>query len=423
MTLWAGIAALALPSVVGAQFAQYTRPGDLATETTGTTREQVERALEEARWQLGPVRLDPWFGLQDTSWVDNPTAEADGGEDDFTATVGAGLKAYLPTGPKVFWSAHALPEYVWWRRLDERNRLNGRYGLGLFGFFNHLEIEALASRREIQTVVSAEEPERINSRQDRFSLGTRLLLTPKTALFAEGTVQEIENLLGAEERQIAGPFDRLNRDEVVLRGGVRYQVRDNVSLGVGIETTEVDFTDPDFDRSNEGLAPIFELDVDRGKLRIESSFAWRDLESRGDSSFTTYEGLTGHLIVRLVGNRLEIIPYVRRDLSFSLDFAYSHYEHDVGGLATNLDVGTRSVLRVYGEVGTSRYEAVDPSAPERQRDFVAYGTELAIDLPWDLSLTFGADRVAYGSSLVDDERELTSLRIGLIVSGGPSPWI
>lgn len=419
-----GAGAVLMPTgIAWAQFVQYTRPGSLSTEISEVSQLELEAAMEEARWHLGPVRLDPWIGVRDAAWIDDPTSEAESTDSDFTVTAGAGVRAYLPTGPKIVWAAHALPEYVWWQRLKERERLNGRYGVGMFGFFNRLETEVLASRNEFQGVVSAEELERVNSRRDELAVGARLLVSPKLVLFVEGSQARLEHLLEEEERPFAAPLDSLDRDETVARLGARFVPRDGVSFGVGVEQTDVEFLGAGLDRSNEGLAPFVDVAVERGKVGVDARVAWRDLEAQEGATFVPYDGITGTVALTLDGNRVDIIPYLRRNLSFSLNRDYSYFETQAGGLSVAFELGTRSILRLYGETGTNDYVAAGESVPERRRDQTSYGVGLTIDLPRELTLTLGADQTRFESNLPGDDQEITGIRVGLVFGASTLPWV
>src|ERR1700730_15130181 len=91
----------------GAQFSQYTAPG--GPEGRPADRKgELAKEVQEARFRLGPGRVEPTAGLRDVSYVKTLVASSAVTQPtDFTATAGAGLRAYLPTGPQVTWTAYA----------------------------------------------------------------------------------------------------------------------------------------------------------------------------------------------------------------------------------------------------------------------------------------------------------------------------
>ena len=134
------------------QFVQYTAPGSLrATQTP--TREDFENALRDARWRWGTLRLTPWYELKDMGYNSNVFGSTTNQQSDFTVTAGAGLRAFrLESEPR-----HPRPpEYAWWNELENRRRLNGRYGAGLFGYFDRLTVDAEGTYAEQQSYASSE---------------------------------------------------------------------------------------------------------------------------------------------------------------------------------------------------------------------------------------------------------------------------
>ena len=82
----------------GAQF-QYTE------EKPSNRKAAFDQTVQQARYQLGPVRLAPWATLHDVAYVRTLFSTATPVPTDLTATAGAGFRAYLRNGPKVTWSA------------------------------------------------------------------------------------------------------------------------------------------------------------------------------------------------------------------------------------------------------------------------------------------------------------------------------
>lgn len=414
---------LFMPVAAFAQFAQYTPPGEVEGRPE-SRQERLEEAMEEARWRLGPVRVDPWLGLQDVGWADNLAGDREGDESRFTATAGAGLRAYLPTGPKVFWAAHFLPEYAWVDGRDDLNDVNGRFGAGMFGFFNRLEVEATASRSERLGIVTSELLERLESRSDALSLAAEVRLTGGLYVFAAASETRIDHRLDRDAAPAVPAFDLLDRRERVVRGGVKLRTRPGWAIGVGAERSEVDFDRSEADRSNSGTSPILVLELPGNKLFIGLDLAWRSLEPEGESRFVPYDGLTGDIGVLLgrEGSRLQLGTYARRQLIYSLGGG-SYFEEDRFGLRAGTSLGRRLAVHLFGEVGENDHRAADP-ASGRADDVTAYGLQGSLGLVGSLQLTLNLTRQEVRSELPEADRSTTVALVGVTLGIGerPSPW-
>src|SRR6185436_16755606 len=76
------------------QFLLFTPPGGPEGRPE-TTKERLEREISEAPHHLGPVRIAPLVGFRDVAYVRDLFADGTRTRSDVTATVGAGLRAYL----------------------------------------------------------------------------------------------------------------------------------------------------------------------------------------------------------------------------------------------------------------------------------------------------------------------------------------
>lgn len=400
-----------------AQFLQFTSPGgpDSRPETTA---ERLEREIEDAPYRLGPVYIAPVVGLRDAAYVRNLFASGEETPSDVTATVTAGLRAYLHTGRKVTWIAQALPEYVWWNKREEDRRLNFSWGLEGIALFNRLTVDTAVSRVEHQRIVTPEIPELANTASDLARLDAELEAT--STLFPFVTARWVRQEALIEERddpRIEG-LELLDREERVARAGLRWRPRTGWMIGLGAERSEVDFDRVLLDSSNEGTAPVLEVRIDRRRLYFNADLAARSLRAREGSRFVDYDGVTGSVSVSfLPRSRVEVWTYANRDLVFSLEPDYPYLEDERIGLSVGTGFGERLFTRVYVETGGNEYVAFSPLAPDRQDDLVAFGGSMHFTLTDALTLVLQATRIEFDSNLPENDRSYTAGGLTLSLRG------
>ena len=415
-----------LPAQTWAQFDQYTAPAGPA-ERPRDRREQLKGYVEEARHHLGPVRLDPWVSLHDVEYLRN----AFGGTDtqdpvsDVTATVGAGLRAYLPLGSDVTVAAHLLPEYVWWKDLAGRRRLNGRYGLGVFGFFNRLAVEATAQRDQQRGYATPEFPQPVNVRSDRASLSAQVALGGSLSLF--GSVEDValRTLVDDPDDPRTVPLDRLDRDDTILRTGLRYKLPHHWSVATGVEISRVDFVSalPEDDRSNSGTSPLLQVQRDGENVYLALEVARRTLDPDRGSTFVPYRETTANLQAGFNTNgRISFTLYGGRGIVYALTEGYSYIQDDHLGGAVQVSLGWRTRLQVYVEGGHQDYVAESPLAPSRDSDVQALGGVLSFAARGRTSIVLRGNHTLYDSNLPGLDRTITSFGVGLTLSGNRASW-
>lgn len=402
---------------VAAQLTQYTLPGE-PEERPDSRREEMERQLEEARYRLGPVRIAPWFGLRDAAYVRTLFATGTEPPADFTATVGAGLRAYLRTGRKVVWSAQALPEYVWWQEQEDRRRLNGRYGFGFHGFFNRLAVETIVEREEVQRIVTPEIPQPSNVRLQSARLLGEVELTGAMFAFATASVNEQTSLADEEEDPRLQALGLLDREDRAARIGVRWRPREAWMLGLGVERTESDFEDEALDRSNSGTSPILEFKYNRRRFLAQADLAVRSLEAREGSQFLAFDGVTGNAAVSFRPGGLQAWIYGNRDILYSLSPGYAYLTDERLGVALSVRLGRRTQVRSFAEAGTDDYTAFSPAEPRRSDDVVSFGGGFSISLWGPVALEVQAVRSEFDSNLPGGDRTYTAAGTTINLLGG-----
>lgn len=410
-------------SPVAAQLRQYTPPGGAEPERE-IDEQAVEEEMAEARWRFGPVRVAPVLGIENLSWTDDAfdergSAGGPGQEvSDLTATLVAGATAWLPTGSHVFWTARAIPSYVWWRDLDGRNQATGRYGAGVFGFFNRLTLRAAAERTEGQRLQTLEALELAVSRNDRLTAGAALRLSGAIGLFARGSVTEVESQQPDDGDPRSARFDRLDREERFAAVGLAWQPRERVRVGLGVERAEIEFHPGARDLSAEDTAPILEVSLggDDADLALDLRLALRSLEPTGESQFAGFDEPAGELYLTFrPGWRIEVGLFTERLPVFALDQEWSHFIEDRAGAGVAVRLGQRASWRIYGDVGDLEFVGLAPGARAREDELTVYGTSLTWQPSPRVGLAFelGWESFEIDSSLPGFDRETTRLRSGI----------
>ncbi len=394
--------------------AQYISPGTAAPTNEMPSKESFVTSHSEARWSVGGLRLDPWLGISDARFVDSTgLGEVSGvdGEEDFTVTAGAGLRAYLKAGPKIFWTAHLLPEYVWWQDSEQKRRLNSTWGLGVFGYFNRLTLEVSQRRIEEQDFFSAEIQELTSTRRDHSRLALVLELGSRLELFASGQLLDFENL-----EQEASTFLLLDRQEESLELGVRYRTPAGLWAELAFEDRAHDFAAGARNLSNSGTSERLGLGLESPKLNFRLDLAADSFDPGPGSEFRPADETTGGLeLLWLPSRRLDLLAYTRRDLSFSVDSASSHFLSQRQGLRLNLQYRVGQ-LGLFGELGEDEFEPLI-GAPQRLDDVTVWGVELNVELGRLAFLKLLASRTEYDSNLDGFDREVTTAGLTIELGG------
>ena len=418
-----GLLAVLVASASPAQFVQYTPPGDF--RSPAQAREDVFRQrMDDAAWRFGKLLVDPWIGIRQLGYED-AVVDASGEEvSDLSITMGAGLNAYLPVGSDWVWGAFILPEYSWWREVEERRRFNGRYGSGLFGNLGRLGLELSASRREEATVLSREIENRVNQRLDRAVVEGTVDIGKGVLLFVNSSEARVRSL---EDELFPRDVSMLDRDETIHQGGVSFVFGRGVRAGVGYEVSEAIFTQSGSSfsgRSNSGDGVVFNLEYETPLLTLFADMARRSIEPEGPSQFSPFDGNTGELNLtwRLLGAvRAEL--FMRRDLAFSLQGDVSHLEDESLGAALRLSLGSSSSLRLLHEDGDVTFIPVTGVEDVRRLDRrTTWGLEMNGRLE-NIALTLRGTRTEYESTLPEFTREYSRISLSLGFGGdGVVPW-
>lgn len=416
MTLFLCLVMAAMAQKAGAQFLQYTPPGG-PEERPASRKEDMERQILEADHRLGRFHFAPWASLHDAAYVRNLFSEgsAQQAPNDVTATVGAGFRAYLRSGPKVIWRAQVLPEYVWWSKQAERRQLNGRYTLGFHGFFNRLTVEIQGGREQQQRLVTPEVPVPVSARNEKAEILAEVEVSHALFAYTATSVNRQTNLIEDLSDLRVERLSLLDREDRIARVGLRWQPREEWSVALGAERTETDFDRGVLDRSNAGTSPIAELRLDGRRVGLGVDLAARSLEANRGSAFVAYDGLTGRAAVTLgKQGRLSGTLYGDRNLLYSLSPDYAYLTDERVGFVLGLGVRQRTQVRFFAETGTNDYTAYHraaglPDAPRRQEDVTSYGVSTNLRIGRRASIGLQALRSEFDSNLPGDDRSYTTV--------------
>ena len=412
------LAALALLASLAPAAAQMS-PAGTGAVIPAPRQEQLEAALEEARWNLGPWRVAPWIGIENVGYVRGEQfsgAAADEDDDgDLTATAGAGLRAYLPFRSEAMLAVHALPRYNWWQDDSERNAVIGRYGVGFFGFFNRLQTEVSARRVEDVGFLSADRLVQQPIRDDVALASAQLRLGGSTALFGSTTLGRTR-VLDTDADLAAGAATLLDRDRQESRLGARYLLRGEQGyLGAGVLREQTDFVDAELERSSEGTSWYAEAMLRGNNMDVLLGYDQRDLEAQEGGEFPGFAGSTGRAALAFrPGHRLRLQLYGRRDLGYSAAAVDRFTEEQRVGLGVQLPIGRGQIDGFY-EQGDDRYFG-ELAVTE---DVTAYGASIGFRLGRFFGLSVGG-RTTRFEPPGGPEREIREVQGGLGLSWGSS---
>jgi len=394
--------------MANAQFNQYTPPGGPLERPT-TREERLKLEMKAARYHLGPILLAPEAGIKDVAYVRDLIATDDGPPPDVTATVSAGFRSYLHTGPKVVWVGRFLPEYVWWSRRNDSRHLNLSYGVEGLGFFNRLFVGVAAQRSEHQEILTPEVPALASSHSDLLQATAEARWTSAFSSFVTVTEDRQKGLVDELDDSRLREISLLDRTDQVVRGGVRWRPRPGWTLGLGAERSQADFDRRERDSSNSGTAPVLEAVIERHRFFFQADVASRSLSAREGSRFIAFDGVTGNVGLSIRPRpTLEVWGYGSRNLVYSLSPSYPYLDDRRLGLSVVLSSGRRLISRIYGETGTNDYTAFTPATPDRRDTVRSFGGSIRFQVSERVILIAGVTRSRFESNLPGNGRSFTS---------------
>jgi hypothetical protein len=388
--------------------------------------------MAEARWSIGKAKVEPFVGLTKSGWVRNAFDDASLEQvDDFTATAAAGLSLFQRVGRDSILSLWGLPEYTWWADLEERRRLNGRYGIGWYADFSRLNLELEGTRDEVQGQLTPEVRELTSQRTERARVSAVIALYKSLALRLSASGTDFENLIARGDLGVRSPFDRLNRREEVFQLSLLMRVRDSFDIEVGTFQVNTDF-DPSSETGtgapqprldNDGAGLFAQASSQRDRIDWIVRLEQQDLAASSafgtpdSSSFPGLNEMFGEAAVSLRSRSKQHSYglYARRDLFYALGANFAYTIHESTGAWLTLGLGSTTKLRFAGEAGTLDFTPRVGALVSRQDDLTTLSATLIQELPFGIDLEIGVlDRtVDTQASTVLDRRSTTTLTLGI----------
>ncbi|MDA8016057.1 MAG: hypothetical protein MPN21_01315 [Thermoanaerobaculia bacterium] len=386
--------------------AQYTVLGGGATSVPD--EEALRSNVEAARWSAGPFRLQPWIGLRDVSYVrQQQSVSGSEAEDQLTVTVGAGLRAYSQLGPKVIWAAHLLPEYVWWQDDSAKDGLNGRYGMGFFGYANRLQFQVFHRLEEQQDFFSDEIQELTTTTTATSQVGAELKVVRGIHVYGSWERLEFEG-----DGDDSALFTLLDRTEDSWSAGIRLRSHRGWSLGVGVRHTEGEFDPAARDLSFEADSVTLDLGATLGRFDVTLRLEDADIEPRPGSTLEPRQQTFGNFDVAWkAGQRVSFEGYALRQRTFSIAETRSLIVRDEQGLRTEFSWNAWNLRLLVGQGGLE--SEVVGSAVDQSDDYDVYGATLGFRIRRLGAIQLNVIERQYDVGLLGGDRDVTSFGVSV----------
>jgi hypothetical protein len=276
------------------------------------------------------------------------------------------------------------------------------------GLFNRMFLGLAASRDENQRFLTPEVPQLFSLRRDALQGTAEVKLTG--AIYAFGTAREtrLKNLVKDTEGLSLDP-SLLDRTEWIAREGIRWRPRSTLTFGLGLEQSRTEFDRDAADSSNEGTAPVLEVQGDGNRIFFGLDAAARSLSARQGSRFVSFDGVTGSANLSFRPYRhLELWVYGNRNLTYSLLSQYPYLDDRRVGLSLHSGGGERLSANVFFETGTNEYKTLSASTPGRSDDVRSYGGVLRFVAADQVTFAFQVMRSRFTSNLPGNDRSYTA---------------
>lgn len=377
-------------------------------------KESVERQMSDSRWKWGPFRVEPAVKLANIGYNDNVFGTEEDKVDDYTATVGLGVRTIAPIGSKMFLRLDAVPEYTWYNELEERRQFGWSAGGALLGLFNRMQVELGATTYNTVTAVNSEELTPVPQQDDRLHARIEFDVLRRLSLFVAAEERSTDY-----EPEEGDPIsvNLLERDESAQRVGLRYQFRPEINLHTMYEEYEAEFPNDPTYPSNEGDAMLFGATYDAERFFLNAIVGRRAIRYEGPGA-PEYDEPTGSgfLSMQLFG-RSQLRLQFRKKPVYSTFVENPFYEESRWGLGVDVPMGHRLIVLADLETGANDYPGVielpDGSSVVREDDVDTWSAGVGFRVSSLAVLEVRYRVEEYTSTIESFDRDIASLQVNL----------
>lgn len=378
---------------------------------------EVREEMGQSGIRLGPVRLLPWIIVRNFGYNNNIFGSSQDAVGDWTATLAAGARLYVPIGSKSFLRVDALPEYTWYQKFSDRNQLGGRGQVAYLGFFNRLSVQLAGTYTEnTSAILSSEVPARVVETSWDGKANFEIEATHRISIFAGAEI--VRERIGTGGTVPLDFVDVANYDRTdgAARAGVRYHFSPGWDVSLGVEGTQTRFVLTPELRDNRSYAPLFGLHYDRPRFFANLYAGYRVGRPLDGSEFPGFETPTGSAYLSYSLTRsVDLSVFGSRRLNYGSSVETPYYIESRYGGGVSLKVLSRLSVQGYASTGTDDYSfatRVSSGIPGRRDDVSAYGGGLSLGLG-KVTVTGGATRTDYNANLAGKDRSVTIFTTGL----------
>jgi hypothetical protein len=339
-------------------------------------REQIEQEMESSRLTLGPFRVTPLITVDNAGYDGNvynvPNEAADREKiGDWTATVGAGGRAILPMGSKLYLRLVAVPQYIWYSTLEEFNTWGGDFSASFLALGNRLSFAANGAANKGSTILSSETQANVIETTKEASGNFEVDLTRALSFVAGGEIQEDRYAPGGSGDPI--DVEKFNRTDAAVLTALRLRLNPSLIVSAGVQATQSEF-EQDLaaeSRDNQTLAYLGGLRFDRPKFYVNLAGGYRKARAYNDSSFPDYGTTVGSYFASWYAiGPLELQAYGHRRPVYSRSAFDKIYIETRNGGGVRVHIGPQLYATGYAQIGTNAYpfSIPDPLTGERRVD-------------------------------------------------------
>jgi hypothetical protein len=392
-----------------------------------SSQETIKRAMENARYRLGPVRIFPKVSVADAGYNSNIFGTSENEVGDWEATATAGARFLLPAGRKVYFQADVLPQYNWYASEKDFRTFGGAYGGTVFAFFNRLSVEASGLYTDFTVTPTSESASRSIQGQTFGAGSLTLEITRAVSLLGGGSSRRTryDSLPGSPI-----PTDSLadqDRTDSSFFAGVRHSQLGPLVVTLIATEGRAEFVNKASQRDNETRSYVANVLMSTKRIFVNTTGGYRQGRSLHGSLLPAFNSpIASAFVSWLPSSSLELQSWgYYRNVSYSLDPNYPlFYESRYGG-GPVVSFGPRIRVRLYASSGKNDYSVtfagVDPPPPRASTRLTTYGGSLSVLFSRAVVLNVGASADRYRSPVPDQNLKVVRLLTGLSFEGFPTP--